>query len=348
LEKTYGGTTPMEIAKGTEKLIEKALQLQPPHVQLAIQLYRQKRGIMLKMSFSDVGGYNGGDGDGAREQIQAQLDSLLQEHNLTERDLHNILQQATWDASAYAKAARALTQEMPIDIQRKVQKGCDLLMEHASKAVVLVDYSSSSDDTANNTNEDTGSDMTCPTTILDVGCGFGVLVPFLKKAGLKAGLKSSQIHGIDLSPEMIRHAKDTMSYYQNENDAAGCDARGLSFSPVLFTAGDFFSFRPPSHRYYHGLIFCSSLHDMPNMMYDTLPKARELLTPTGGVLVIVHPQGASHVLQQVKSNPTMVPRGLPTKSELQTLEGWELIHPPAIAGSMQEAKEGYLAVLVRR
>ena len=339
LEKMYGGTSPVEIAKGTERMIERTLQSQPSHVQLAIQLYRQLPTLRGPNQTDPPNKTLSSEGEGL--EMQMELNRVLQQHNLTERDLHNLLQQATWDASAYAKAARALIGEMPIDTQRKVQRGCNLLFEYASQAASTI---RSSDDYENAAQP--LAETTVP-TVLDVGCGFGVLVPFLKKAGFA----SSQIHGIDLSPEMIHHAQVTMMHQYRDDVATIVD--GTLRSPT-FTAVDFLSYHPPStmnmtkNSYHHGLIFCSSLHDMPNMMEVTLPKARDLLCPEGGVLVILHPQGASNVLGQARSNPTMVSRGLPTQSELQSLEGFDLIHAPAKAGSMAEAKEGYLAVLRRK
>jgi SAM-dependent methyltransferase len=333
----------MEIAKGTERMIERTLQSQPSHVQLAIQLYRQLPTLQGPNQSDKPNDHPSPDLDGT-QPIQMELNQLLQQHNLTERDLHNLLQQATWDASAYAKMARALTGEMPIDTQRKVQKGCNLLFEYASQAAASTMIRSNDE----YEHEKTKSAEKILPTVLDVGCGFGVLVPFLKKAGFT----SSQIHGVDLSPEMIHHAQETMMHqYCDDATKTTVDGDGTLPSPT-FTAVDFLSYHPPSatkkNSYHHGLIFCSSLHDMPNMMEVTLPKARDLLCPEGGVLVILHPQGASNVLAQARSNPTMVSRGLPTPSELQNLEGFELIHAPAKAGSMAEAKEGYLAVLLRR
>jgi 2-polyprenyl-3-methyl-5-hydroxy-6-metoxy-1,4-benzoquinol methylase len=288
LEKTYGGTTPQDIARATQLKIDASLQSQPPHIQMAIQIYQrlqrwnhQLDGMTVlqqtKIPVEDM--------EGAK-RAQAELERLMQEHEFTQRDLHNLLQKATWDASADAKAARSITGEMPADIQKRVQAGCDVAVQRAQETAGDVDK----------------------VQVLDVGCGFGVLVPFLRKAGLQ----DDQIHGIDLSPEMIRNAQQW--YPQCHLEAA-----------------DFYSYEPSNHNInkFDALIFCSSLHDLPDMMSATLPKARNLLRPDGGTLVILHPQGASHVQNQVRSNPTMVPRGLPTTEELQSLAGFRLIQEPA-------------------
>ena len=106
---------------------------------------------------------------------------------------------------------------------------------------------------------------------------------------------------------------------------------------------------------YQAVLFCSSLHDLPDCR-QALLKAIDLLE-TSGKLIIVHPQGAFHVAQQHKSNPVLVPRGLPTASELEewlcgdgddpNAKRMELTVAPAEAKSQQEVREGYLAVLTK-
>ena len=158
--------------------------------------------------------------------------------------------------------------------------------------------------------------------VLDVGCGFGVLVPSLTKAGR---LQPSQIHGIDLSPEMIRNAQE------------------LNPGPT-FEAVDFLKDYNAAEGSFDAVVFCSSLHDMPDMD-ATLTKAWSLVKPAGGRLVVLHPQGASHVAQQSRANPVLVPRGLPTADEFRILlDGATLIIEPAKTRD-EEEREGYLAVI---
>ncbi|KAL3925579.1 MAG: hypothetical protein SGARI_005815 [Bacillariaceae sp.] len=155
---------------------------------------------------------------------------------------------------------------------------------------------------------------------------------------MHAGMSASQICGMDLSSEMIKNAQ---AFYPN----------------VRFQVNNFLELpEKEDDEKFNAIVFCSSLHDLPDMR-QALEKARSLLT-NDGRLVIVHPQGASHVAQQHKSNPVLVPRGLPTAVEL---EEWlcveddddnsrqmELIVAPAEAKSQQEIKEGYLAVLTAK
>ena len=300
LEKKYGGTTPQDIARGTQQQIEEKMKSLPPHLQVATQLYQELQkwnARMSSISILDQTKIPPGDMEGAR-RAQAELQRLYEEHNLTPNDLHNIFQKITWDASADAKAARSLTGRMPKKIEDRVDKACKIIAEAVESA---------------------GDEGTC----LDVGCGFGVLVPSLKKAGVA----HNRIYGVDLSPEMIRNAQDLHP-----------DAN--------FEAADFLSYKPLSNGF-DGIIFCSSLHDMPDSI-AALKKAEDLLRPNGKI-VVVHPQGASHVKMQASSNPVLVKRCLPDAKELCDLCcNLNLIIEPAAANSREESENGYLAVLQKK
>ena len=316
MKKVYGGTTAEEIAIATEKRIgfmiteslseplRKALELR----EIVAQFERRISGM---------------DADAIRQRFTAEeleqaiqnrklFDEHLQTNNLTTEDLQVAMQRLTWDASADAKACKSVTGKMPATFKNRVARASELAYEASSNDDGLV---------------------------LDVGCGYGVLVPFLKKAGFKA----NQIHGVDLSSEMIGHAK--------------------SFYPDVATKGkfetmDFFAdIEEGSRNKYRAVIFCSALHDMPDLKRALIKTKNELLdskTP-GSRLVIVHAQGVSHALNQNKQNPLLVPRGLPSTAELQEwlCDGddddggptMKLVHEPAESKSQGEIREGYLAVL---
>jgi 2-polyprenyl-3-methyl-5-hydroxy-6-metoxy-1,4-benzoquinol methylase len=297
LTKTYGGTSSEQIARGTQQIMNQRMKRLSAPLQLALQLFQQSQQWNFRVQDLSVSEQtkvlSPEDVQGAA-RAKEELEKLMTEEGLTKKDLHNLLQVMTWDASADAKAARSVTGTMPRDIQ--------LRLETASEIVA----------------EAVGSDGRC----LDVGCGFGVMVPFLAKAGIDL----NQMYGIDLSPEMIRNA--------NELHAG-----------VTFEAGDFFQYTPPQEKLFEAVIFCSSLHDLPDTM-AALDKAVSLLQP-GGKLVLLHAQGASHVINQVKLNPVLVPRGLATISELEALEGVRVLVAPATTKSKEESKDGYLAVLER-
>ena len=295
----YGGTSPQDIARGTQQIMDQQRQALPPSLQLSLNLYQQLQqwNYQLRgMTVLQQANLPPQQMEGAK-RAQEELNKLLSEQNITEDELHNLLQQMTWDASADAKAIRSITGEMPSDIQRLVTKAC--------KELFPVDSPQKDDNEL---------------TVLDVGCGFGVLVPYFQKV---LGLKESQIYGVDLSAEMIKNAK---TMYPDGN----------------WEAEDFFRYSAPE-KLFDGIMFCSSLHDLPNLMH-ALEHAVTLLKD-GGRVVVVHPQGASHVLNQVRANPVLVQRGLPTVEELKNLDKLKLIKEPAMAKSRQEKIDGYLAVL---
>ena len=288
VKKKYGGTSAQEIAQGTQKQIDRAMSELPSHLQVATQLYQQLLkwdSYVSTLSILQQSNLPPAELEGAT-LAREQLDQLCAEHQLTTADLHNTLQRITWDASADAKVARSLTGNMPLHIAERVDKACAYVGQGRC---------------------------------LDVGCGYGVLVPNL----LKAGVRASQITGVDLSPEMIRNAQ-------------------LLHPGVEFVATDFGAFTDETG--FDAILFCAALHDLPDAK-AALTKAASLLRPNG-VIVIVHPQGNSHVLAQSKANPILVQRGLPTTEELEALDlGLSLVVAPAAAGTPDETRDGYLAVL---
>ncbi|VEU34583.1 unnamed protein product [Pseudo-nitzschia multistriata] len=315
MKKVYGGTSKEAIAAGTEKRIAHLMKNSlDESVQKALELRE-----IVQMFERRITGM--GPEDIRQRYSQEELETAIQnrrtfeEHmetnDLTEEDLQVAMQKLTWDASADAKACRSVTGNMPATFKNRVTKAAQVAYEAATDKESLV---------------------------LDVGCGYGVLVPFLKKAGFKP----SQIHGVDLSGEMIGHAK---SFYP---DVA---------SKGSFEARDFFGDTEDDQKNkYSSVLFCSALHDLPDPKRALLKARDDLLDgKPGSRLVIVHAQGAFHVLNQNKQNPLLVPRGLPTSAELKEWlceEGedsgkssMKLVHEPAEPKSQQEVREGYLAVL---
>jgi SAM-dependent methyltransferase len=296
--KKHGGTSSEEIARGTQMEIEKVMQALPTHLKSATQLYQKLQiwdAKMKDLSILQQATIPQQEIDGAA-RARIDLVAIYSSHSISENDLHNIFQKATWDASADAKAARALTGQMPIYISERVQRASDIAGEALAASSI---------------------DGLC----LDVGCGFGVLVPFLKRSGVA----EAQIVGIDLSPHMIRNARD-------------------QYPGVRFEVCDFLSYLQLDASSFDAITFCAALHDMPDMI-AALSKASSLLRP-GGKLVLFHPQGASHVLNQSRSNPVLVKRGLPDSQELKSLDiGLQLTLAPAAANSPEESRFGYLAVL---
>jgi 2-polyprenyl-3-methyl-5-hydroxy-6-metoxy-1,4-benzoquinol methylase len=273
------------------------LAMLPPDLQVAAKLYKQLKqwdARLANMSVLAQASIPTQEVDRAN-RAKEELAAIYKENNLDDTDMHNFFQRTTWDASADAKSARAAMFNMNKDLEKRVDKACDYVVETVMTA---------------------GASG----RVLDVGCGPGVLVPHL----IKAGLMPKQITGTDLSPEMIRNAQ--------------AQHRG-----VEFIHSDFIKVFNDKDGF-DGIIFCSALHDMPDQV-AVLQKAKSLLRP-GGTIVILHAQGAAHVLGQVKANPVMVKRGLPSGQELDAMNlDLSVIVSPAEPGSKQDTDEGYLAVL---
>jgi SAM-dependent methyltransferase len=328
LQKVYGGTSPQDIAAGTQRRVESAFQNLPSHLKVATTLYQRVTLWDLKMSQlsllqrSQLSPMDVEDAERARRE----LEELCDRHNLTSVELHNTFQRITWDSSADAKAARAIASnnQVSADVAAKIDRACAIVAE-----AVLA----------------SAENGRC----LDVGCGYGVLVPHL----VKAGVAPEQIVGIDLSPEMIRNAQElhgSGTSSSNNKAGSGKSRGGGRVRAPTFVAGDFLNEYDDVDGF-DGILFCASLHDMPDPT-EALAKACRLLRP-GGVLVAVHPQGASHVRKQHSQNPILVRRNLPDPSELQaltqtTISNMELVTAPAPDGSLQDSNEGYLFVLQKK
>jgi len=359
VKKMYGGTTPEQIAKGTEtrinSMIKKTLSIE---LQKALELRSICHHFDRKVSGMDFetirAKYTNEEIEVALENRQLYNDHLAK-HQLTIDDLQVAMQRITWDASADAKACKSVTGSMPITFQNRVLK--------ASQYAYDVCRCSDSDSGVGDSNSNHQQQDNSTKKVLDVGVGYGVTIPFLKQVGFTA----PQIHGIDLSKEMIQHAH--------------------TFYPDVATQGklqvlDFLANQDAAENNddtYRAVLFLSSLHDLPDMKRALWKTKNELLERTtsgnsgnnvsGSRIIIVHPQGASQVHNEHKQNPDLIPRGLPTTSELQEWlcdsdssngndNGTDTItidpHPeikmkllvePAEAKSEQEIREGYLAVL---
>ena len=353
LKRTYGGTTPAEIAAGTQVQMNEFLQRLPDHVQTAVSLYtklQQYNATISKWSIYQRTTMITPAQEMEMRRDQEQLLEIYDQYSIGPHDLHNLLQQMTWDTSATAKMIQSQLSFMNDKIAQRIQ----------TAARYIVDACCGNDRTTNTTKY-----------CLDVGCGYGALIPTLlttttttstsNTTTMTMTMRPDQIYGMDLSPKMIACAQEL-------------------YPDCHFQTGDFLQYQPPgsdhdsdtandSDGYFDGIIFCSSLHDMPNI-HLVLEKAISLLT-TNGTLVIVHAQGAGHVQMQHVKNPILVPQVLPTALELQefldayhtrnrsndnyhhpeedtTHWPWQLTVAPAAANSPGDLADGYLAVIQRQ
>ena len=277
--KMYGGTTPEEITRGTEKRIESMMTPEIKEAFVLRDVCQQFDKRVSGMDFDTIRRKFSNEDIELAVQNRDKYELYLTENNLSPEKLQMEMQRITWDASATAKACKSLTGTMSTTFQNRVLKASQY----------AYDVCSEDDDDK----------------VLDVGCGYGVTIPFLKKVGFR----NKQIHGIDLSSEMIDYAKQ---FYPDIEVDGG-----------KFIADDFYKLggqqqNTTTTTKYRSVLFCSALHDLPDMKTALLKTKNELLDTTkiGSRIIIIHAQGASHVQGQTKQNSLLVPRALPTTDEL--------------------------------
>ena len=116
----------------------------------------------------------------------------------------------------------------------------------------------------------------CP-SILDVGCGHGVLYKFLQP------LPRQAYHGIDLSVEAIRRLREGA-----ERDAGG-----------VFLVADFERWNPPT--LYDVIIFCESLY-YARRPIELLVRYAEVLADNGVLIVSMYRHANSQrILQEIEA-----------------------------------------------
>ena len=263
----YGG----DINAGTQERIQSSLESLEPHIREAAELYKDVikfDAMIAPMTTSDRNRLIPPIQFEMNEADRSKLKTLMEEHNLLERDLHNIYQRITWDASADAKAIGAdiVGNRMKPELQERITKACSIAVDA--------------------TNADGAKGK-----VLDVGCGHGAIVRSLADAGLS---EPDMYVGIDLSSEMVKNAVERYGAARN-----GRTGKGRVFVADDFCDHDFSVYRDETESeddsseagVFDSVIFCSALHDLPDME-AAIAKASSLLRADGGKLVVVHAQGA--------------------------------------------------------
>jgi SAM-dependent methyltransferase len=125
--------------------------------------------------------------------------------------------------------------------------------------------------------------------VLEIGCGTGTFARAL-------AARSNHVLGVDLSPEMIRLARERST---QSKQARGQQARGqeggtppLSFSNIDFQVGDIVEWQLPD-EHFDCIASIATLHHLP--FREVLLQMKAALKP-GGVLLILdlfEPQGVS-------------------------------------------------------
>jgi SAM-dependent methyltransferase len=182
--------------------------------------------------------------------------------------------------------------------------------------------------------------------VLDVGCGNGLLLP----AVIKAGGTAADYSGCDLSSRMIAAA------------SAAYAATGATFVHGRFAQGRVEALdnrasvgELDADDGYRAVIFSGSLQFFPDVLATLRAAAAVLLAP-GGRVVLAHVNGAEFVRDEQRGNPMTVRSLMPSLDELEAwcAPGGELgelglrVVPPDQLGSMRDLDAFYLVALERQ
>uniref|UniRef100_A0A7S0Q0Z8 Methyltransferase domain-containing protein n=1 Tax=Coccolithus braarudii TaxID=221442 RepID=A0A7S0Q0Z8_9EUKA len=173
--------------------------------------------------------------------------------------------------------------------------------------------------------------------VLDVGCGNGLLLPFVSACGASA----SDYYGIDLSARMIEVASSSHS------------ESGASFEDVSF---DDFALRAASDSdaRYDAIVFNGALQFFSDPA-ATIVRAAELLSNSSeSRIVLSHLSGAAFVRVEAKENPNTVRSMMPTLAELQQIAdsaGLQVVIPSFFGAEVAEIETGlenFFLVVLRK
>jgi ubiquinone/menaquinone biosynthesis C-methylase UbiE len=133
-----------------------------------------------------------------------------------------------------------------------------------------------------------------PPSILDVGCGTGVLIKYIQNHKFYNKERVS-LSGVDLSFAMI-------------------DIARKNYPTCQFHIADFRTFQPTNT--FTTVVFNECLHYFSDI-YQALDRAMELLTPSSGSRIIIsHPRGFDNVFMQHNTNRLLAASLLPSANEV--------------------------------
>lgn len=178
---------------------------------------------------------------------------------------------------------------------------------------------------------------TSGTRLLDVGCGNGLLVPFLTELGVEA----SSYRGIDLSSRMIGLA-------EHAHGASGAQFEDVSFAEECARVFG------GSQQKYDSIVFNGALQffeDQP----ATLAAAAKMLSDSDDARILIsHVSGASFVRRELGDNPTTVKNTMPFLEMMQGIAdkaGLQIALPSFLGTEVEEIEkslERFYLVIFRR
>ena len=178
-----------------------------------------------------------------------------------------------------------------------------------------------------------GSD---PPSVLDVGCGTGLLLPFLTTLGAPP----QRYRGIDLSPRMVEVAQRVHALPAYE----GATFEDVSFDSLASEAEPLL---------YDAIFFNAALQFFPDPSAALAGAARLLAPGDESRIVLSHISGASFVQKELEDNPTTVRSLMPTLEELEAIAaplGLQVVLPSflgADAESIATALDAFYCVVLR-
>lgn len=172
-----------------------------------------------------------------------------------------------------------------------------------------------------------------PTRLLDVGCGNGILLPYL----VSCSASPEDYRGIDLSGRMVELARKA-------SGSTGARFDDVSFDAVVAEGGQRFE----------SVVFHNSLQYFANQAATLTAAAALLSEGESSRIVISNLAGAAAVRQELIDNPTTVLSEMPSLAELQGLASRIGLHVvlPSFFGSepdeIQAGLDGFYLVILRR
>lgn len=182
-------------------------------------------------------------------------------------------------------------------------------------------------------------------SVLDVGCGIGMLLPFLWKCGVPL----DRYYGIDVSFYMIESARQKHSIEPYANAIFNNE----SFAEIVERAAK--AKEGGGDGIAYDTIFFNSVLEFFNDPLETLKNASTLLSQgPHSRIVVSHMGGTKFVKAELKDNPYVTRSELPTLTELSTLAkdiGMQVIIPSFLgtpeSGELDSGLEDFYLVALR-